>query len=409
MRPTLRYVTPLLVLAAVACDGSSPAETDPSNLPTQLVVVSGDDQAGPPGMELPQPLTVRVLDEANQPVANQLVNFVVTDGGGSLFAGASLTDANGIARDRWTLGPVMGALQEVQARAVDNQTGAPLLFGTFSAVTVPGSPDSILALTTWGPASPGETLWPDAAVLVLDQGGHPVPGVTVSWAASGDGLAQPLESVTDQSGVATTAWTLGAQNGTQTLTATVGGLSTELFAVTGSSTGSFDGGAFGQFTWYSEGGSGWKLENGQLVGFGFAIQNVLILDGQSATDGWVEATLSSADDGGLVMRFEDADNYVLLAIRDDSAPSQFDGQNLKLYLRDDGAFPTLWSTDLTWPRGSERVVRLELAGSTARIYVDGALLAEVPGIPVADGRFGLRHYGDDSGWEVRYDAFDYGS
>ena len=42
------------------------------------------------------------------PVDNELVNFVVVGGGGSMFAGAALTNKKGIAKDFWTLGPEAG-------------------------------------------------------------------------------------------------------------------------------------------------------------------------------------------------------------------------------------------------------------------------------------------------------------
>src|SRR5439155_9767028 len=69
-----------------------------------LEIVSGDGQSGPVGTELPNALVVRVLHEPGQGQADQVVNFRVTSGGGSVFAGASITNNNGIAQERWTLG-----------------------------------------------------------------------------------------------------------------------------------------------------------------------------------------------------------------------------------------------------------------------------------------------------------------
>ncbi|HZG41712.1 MAG TPA: hypothetical protein VEY93_02035, partial [Longimicrobium sp.] len=86
--------------------------------PARVVVVAGDLQSDTVGKELAQPLVVRVVDDRDRPVRNQLVNFVVTAGGGSVFAGSSVTNAQGEARERWTLGPVAGDTQRVEARAV---------------------------------------------------------------------------------------------------------------------------------------------------------------------------------------------------------------------------------------------------------------------------------------------------
>src|ERR1700694_5447263 len=106
-RPFL--VATLLCTTAVAgCGGGSPSgASGATNLrPSALLVVAGDTQVGTAGTELPTALIVKVVDANNQPVASQIVNFRVTQGGGSVFAGASLTNADGIAKERWTLGPI---------------------------------------------------------------------------------------------------------------------------------------------------------------------------------------------------------------------------------------------------------------------------------------------------------------
>src|SRR5918912_2627895 len=96
-------VLALATLTVVAaCDNNTaPKKAGP---PAKLSVVSGDMQEGTVGQELADPLVVQVTDAAGTPVRGQLVNFRVTKGGGSVFAGANLTDANGIAKERWTLG-----------------------------------------------------------------------------------------------------------------------------------------------------------------------------------------------------------------------------------------------------------------------------------------------------------------
>lgn len=51
-------------------------------------------------------LVFQVVDDRAKPkpVEGQLVNFVVVSGGGSVFAGAALTNADGIAQNYWGLG-----------------------------------------------------------------------------------------------------------------------------------------------------------------------------------------------------------------------------------------------------------------------------------------------------------------
>jgi List-Bact-rpt repeat protein len=122
-------VVPLLGVAlATGCqEPIAPAMTD-----LTMQIVGGNGQQGLVGRELPEPLVVRVLDARGRPVKGQLVSFRVTAGGGTMYAGEGLTNANGIAQDWWTLGPYLGD-NSVEVRAVDPATGAKQNFGTFSA------------------------------------------------------------------------------------------------------------------------------------------------------------------------------------------------------------------------------------------------------------------------------------
>ena len=107
--------------------------------PAAVGIEAGDAQVGTVGEELPGVLAVRVVDGHGNPVRGQRVNFVVTAGGGSVYGGSSNTSDSGLAYERWTLGTTAGQ-QRLEARAVDNVTGAPLLFAAFTATAVAGSP-----------------------------------------------------------------------------------------------------------------------------------------------------------------------------------------------------------------------------------------------------------------------------
>ncbi|WP_420128358.1 Ig-like domain-containing protein [Longimicrobium sp.] len=193
--------------------------------PAAVLVVAGDLQTATVGKEVPQPLVVRVVDERNRPVKDQLVNFVVTAGGGSVFAGSANTNAQGEARERWTLGTVAGDTQRVEARAVDPATGEALVFAVFRAV---GTPDVPAAVAAVGGSSltglPSLPLADSVAVFVRDAYGNGVPGQTVAWTVKqGGGSVSPASSVTGANGVARTRWTLGPQyEGAQVLEAAVG-------------------------------------------------------------------------------------------------------------------------------------------------------------------------------------------
>src|SRR5690606_17006240 len=86
------------------CDDATTTEAGelaPTGL--QLDIVSGNEQRAAAGSELPNPVVIRVRDSAGRAVRNQIVNFRVTDGGGSVYGGATLTNESGIAQDRWRL------------------------------------------------------------------------------------------------------------------------------------------------------------------------------------------------------------------------------------------------------------------------------------------------------------------
>jgi hypothetical protein len=199
----------LALLAPVACD----SPTGPHQpVAARLDIVSGDLQTATVNTELAQPLVVRVTDGNGHPVQGQIINFRVTAGNGSVFAGAANTDVNGEARERWTLGTVAGDTQRVEARAVDSSTGAPLVFATFRAVGTAAAPNGIAPA---GPASftgfPLTPLADSVAVVVRDVYGNPVPGAAVVWTVKqGGGSVSPGTSTTGPQGVARASWTLGA-------------------------------------------------------------------------------------------------------------------------------------------------------------------------------------------------------
>ena len=123
----------LAILGSAACGGESPTDSSPPS--TSLLIVSGDGQQAIVGHELPAPLVVQVLDAKGRPVKGQIVNFRVVAGGGSVYAGSSLTNATGNAQDYWTMGPEPGPAT-LEVRAVDPTTGAKEIFATFSATAV---------------------------------------------------------------------------------------------------------------------------------------------------------------------------------------------------------------------------------------------------------------------------------
>lgn len=164
------------------------------------------------------------------------------------------------------------------------------------------------------------------------------------------------------------------------------------------------------WTGYSDRGLAWWLgDDSEVAGDGAAIQSVLIRNREALLNGWVEAVTTHADDGGLVLRFQDNLNYYLLAIRDDAAPWPRGEENLKIYKRMNGDFLELWSTDVDWSRGDARRVRFEADGDRLSVFLDGALIASVVDErPFGAGGFGVRHYGASREWMSRFNTFSWG-
>src|SRR4051812_24147060 len=109
----------VLLIAVLGCGDATPP-VPPGDL--NLEVTSGGGQTGLVGQELPNPIVVEVTGPDGRPAPGVLINFVVTAGGGHVFAGSALTNTVGEARERWTLGSEAGD-NIVEARSVDQTTG----------------------------------------------------------------------------------------------------------------------------------------------------------------------------------------------------------------------------------------------------------------------------------------------
>ncbi len=195
----------------VACSADkTTAPTGPEKPSLAIAVGGGDAQTGAVGSALTKPIVVQVTG-VTFPDA-QITNFVVTSGGGSVFA------------------PVVAKAgpQTVEARLVDPLTGTTLTQATFHATATAGA---AAVLKVWAgdqqSAVAGSPVAIAPAALVTDQYGNPVTGVPVVFAAS-PGSGSITGPATVNSGATGTAavggWTLGSTAGPNTLIATSTGL-----------------------------------------------------------------------------------------------------------------------------------------------------------------------------------------
>jgi hypothetical protein len=178
--------------------------------PATLEIVSGAEQNGIAGTTLPSALGVRLVDAGGRPVAGRPITFRVVQGNGSLVTESVLTDANGRAATLWTLGPVAGEPQSVRALLVVPETGVGLT-ADFRAESVAGEPATVRERRgNRQMAEPGARLRELLEVEVSDRFDNPVPGVPIGWrVAAGGGTVEPVEAVTNASGIAHAWWTVG--------------------------------------------------------------------------------------------------------------------------------------------------------------------------------------------------------
>jgi len=169
---TLMSVTATLVVACGAGNLLLPGESRAA----AIAVVKGNNQTAPGGQALADSLVVRVTDSQNRPVAQLRVAFVVTAGGGTAAPDTAVTDNNGHAASRWTLGTTVGA-QAVEARV----TGSDSVNATFTAVASTGAPTlSTTQITSVSPEPSFPTQAVTVAFTVGATSGTPTGTVTVT-------------------------------------------------------------------------------------------------------------------------------------------------------------------------------------------------------------------------------------
>jgi hypothetical protein len=164
--------------------------------------------------------SVRVVttDIAGGPAAGAIVKFAVTGGGGTVSVTTAISDKNGVAATKWTLGPALGT-NSVSATVINDDsvpitwvTDNPTKFSvkTYKALIVVG-----------GDAQTGQIL--DAlpvppSVKLVDSTGKARVGVPLTFTATNGGrVASSVVSTGADGSASPGAWTLGDIPGDQSL------------------------------------------------------------------------------------------------------------------------------------------------------------------------------------------------
>jgi Bacterial Ig-like domain (group 1) len=94
---------------AVCTFAMASCSSDAAATPAAIAIVSGNNQVGTIGMELPATLVVKVTDESGAGVPGVQVTFAASNGA-TLRSGAAITNSSGMASDSVTaLGTLVGA------------------------------------------------------------------------------------------------------------------------------------------------------------------------------------------------------------------------------------------------------------------------------------------------------------
>jgi hypothetical protein len=215
---------PVLAATLVAsCDTGSP--TGPRIV--SLVRISGSDQAGFIGATVAAPLVVRTVDQNGVPIAGMPIEWEVATGGGAFVSTSFSTDDDGFGEAVFRLGNTLGA-QSVRAN-VGSQASV-----TFSFLATP-APASQMRRSSGNnqTGTINTVLAAPLVVFVSDALDNPKAGVAVTFEViTGGGSVSSATEVTNQLGLASVAWTLGAAAGAQVVTATSTGLPTVTFVAT---------------------------------------------------------------------------------------------------------------------------------------------------------------------------------
>jgi Tol biopolymer transport system component len=184
---TMRRIAFLVALVLAGCVEGRNNVTAPANQPISMEILAGQNDTAFTDSTIA--LSVHVVNEGGTDDANQLVNWVITKGTGSVFVGATITNASGVTGNRLTLG---AGENTVEARAIDSD-GNPLTFAVIHAFgkTAPRLVDWI---AKWNDSTPWATRTPQAQMTpgvpydvskhvtfqLIDPGtGAVIPGATV--------------------------------------------------------------------------------------------------------------------------------------------------------------------------------------------------------------------------------------
>lgn len=141
-----RTVVLAVVTAALTACGGDSGPVTPDPVPAAIEVASGDGQRAVQGLRLREPIVVRVLGDAGQPLSGAAISFAPSAGHGQVDSASVATDGTGRASALWTLGPDPGeqtltvsagqASTRITAESIDLEAELDLLFAAPSETEI---------------------------------------------------------------------------------------------------------------------------------------------------------------------------------------------------------------------------------------------------------------------------------
>jgi hypothetical protein len=184
---------------------------------TALDLVAGANQRVLAGKPVPQPIVVRATNRRGAPAPGKTVTFRLGNGHGAVDPAVAVTDVDGRARTKWTLGDYPG--RQTLLATVENVDSAIAIVAEADPIA---ANTRVMALVERMSGRAGDTLSDSLAIRVADSTGRALPDVPVRWATVEGGSVEALSPRTDSLGMARAKWTLGKKTGTQRLRVVVG-------------------------------------------------------------------------------------------------------------------------------------------------------------------------------------------
>ena len=189
-------------ITATTGGASGAAAVTVAQVVSTVRIVEGADQIGAQGRTLPVPVTVRLVDHNEHPVAGARVDFVVDDRHGVADPPSAISDDSGHAQTNWTLGMVVGG-----------QT----LTATADGAAADYAATAIAILTSlWvdppslAPSEAGKQGRDTVYVTVTDAAGAPVADARYQWTTDrNSGWVFPGEGETSADGRISATWVAG--------------------------------------------------------------------------------------------------------------------------------------------------------------------------------------------------------